>query len=86
MYKNRAYRYGSPVGPPFFCDRERQTRAVADTILGGEHALVLGPRRFGKSSVVRRAADVVLARTRVRWSAGPTSRAVWGPKTWRPKC
>lgn len=60
MYKNRAYRYGSPVGPPFFCDRERQTRAVADAILGGEHAFVLGPRRFGKSSVVRRAADVVL--------------------------
>ncbi|MGH9105664.1 MAG: AAA family ATPase [Acidimicrobiales bacterium] len=61
MPAGKAYHFGSPVADPYFCDRETETGAVARCMRGGTHVFVLGPRRYGKSSVVLRAADAVAA-------------------------
>lgn len=53
------YRFGAPVEPPWFCDRARELEVVVDRMEAGIHVFVLSPRRYGKTSLVRRAADLV---------------------------
>jgi hypothetical protein len=53
------YRFGAPVEPPWFCDRAGELQVVVDRIEAGIHVFVLSPRRYGKTSLIRRAAERV---------------------------
>ncbi len=55
------YRFGAPVDPPWFCDREEELAALVSRMRAGIHAFVLSPRRYGKTSLVRRALASVKA-------------------------
>lgn len=63
------YRFGAPVEPPWFCDRERELGVVVDRMEAGIHVFVLSPRRYGKTSLIRRAA------ARVESAGGRTAYA-----------
>ncbi len=63
------YRFGAPVEPPWFCDRERELGVVVDRMEAGIHVFVLSPRRYGKTSLIRRAA------ARVESAGGRTAHA-----------
>lgn len=49
------FRFGAPVEPPWFCDREGELSVLTSRMAAGIHVFVLSPRRFGKTSLVRRA-------------------------------
>jgi len=53
------YRFGAPVEPPWFCDRSRELVTLADRMRAGIHVMILSPRRYGKTSLVLRAAEQV---------------------------
>ena len=55
------YRFGAPVEPPWFCDREAELDVLTARMRGAIHVFVLSPRRYGKTSLIRRAMDVVEA-------------------------
>lgn len=55
------YRFGAPVAPPWFCDRETELEVLTARIRDAIHVFVLSPRRYGKTSLVRRAVEVVEA-------------------------
>ena len=55
------YRFGAPVEPPWFCDREAELDVLTARMRSGIHVFVLSPRRYGKTSLIRRAMDVVEA-------------------------
>ena len=55
------YRFGAPVEPPWFCDREAELDVLTARMRSGIHLFVLSPRRYGKTSLIRRAMDVVEA-------------------------
>ncbi len=59
MERTVAYRFGSPVEAPWFCDRAEELKAVANRMRSGIHVMVLSPRRYGKTSLVLRAAEQV---------------------------
>jgi len=49
------YHFGSPVSDPYFCDREEEVSTLEARMRDGIHVFLLGPRRYGKSSIVERA-------------------------------
>ena len=49
------YHFGSPATEPYFCDREDEVGTLERRMHDGIHVFVLGPRRYGKSSIVERA-------------------------------
>ena len=52
------FKFGTVVEEPFFTDREKETEEIL-SILGSENHLILtGPRRYGKTSLVRRACSM----------------------------
>ena len=53
------YRFGAPVAPPWFCDREEELSTLVSRMRSGIHAFVLSPRRYGKTSLARRALTLV---------------------------
>jgi uncharacterized protein len=55
------YRFGAPVEPPWFCDREAELDVLTARMAGGIHVFVLSPRRYGKTSLIARAMDLVEA-------------------------
>ncbi len=55
------YRFGAPVGPPWFCDREKELGLLTARMSAGIDVFVLSPRRYGKTSLIRRAVDLVRA-------------------------
>lgn len=55
------YRFGAPVQPPWFCDREAEQEVLASRMTSGIHVFVLSPRRYGKTSLIRRTAQSVEA-------------------------
>jgi len=55
------YRFGAPVEPPWFCDREAELGVLTARMRGAIHVFVLSPRRYGKTSLIRRAMDMVEA-------------------------
>ncbi|MGH9087069.1 MAG: AAA family ATPase [Acidimicrobiales bacterium] len=57
--ERRPYRFGAPVEPPWFCDRETELQFLTARMAGGIHVFVLSPRRYGKTSLVKRAVDLV---------------------------
>lgn len=55
------YHFGSPAGDSHFTDRERELEQLASVMLNGQNAIVIAPRRFGKSSLLNRALEKVRA-------------------------
>lgn len=53
------YRFGAPVEPPWFCDREAELEVLTGRMVVGIHVFVLSPRRYGKTSLIRRAMATV---------------------------
>jgi hypothetical protein len=49
------YHFGSPAISPYFCDREVEVADLQARMTDGIHVCLLGPRRYGKSSIVERA-------------------------------
>lgn len=45
------FQYGRELGPGELADREDEVREVRDALLGGGKLFLVGPRRFGKTSV-----------------------------------
>ena len=40
------------AGPEYFCDREKETKALLDNIKGGCDTVLISPRRYGKSGLI----------------------------------
>jgi uncharacterized protein len=55
MTASNPFHFGSPAIDPHFCDRDAEVAALIQRMHGGVHAFLLGPRRYGKSSIVQRA-------------------------------
>ncbi|MDA8266756.1 MAG: hypothetical protein M0013_00060 [Actinomycetota bacterium] len=53
------YRFGAPVDRPWFCDREAELDVLCNRMRAGIHLIVLSPRRYGKTSLLLRAADTL---------------------------
>ncbi|MGH9083400.1 MAG: AAA family ATPase [Acidimicrobiales bacterium] len=51
------FRYGSPVGDPYFVGRARELDVLLDRMGNGINVVVTAPRRYGKTSLLERAAD-----------------------------
>ena len=70
------YRYGAPVSGSQFTGRHAELRAVADRMRNGINILVLSPRRYGKTSLIEKAAGRVSREVRPSFastlSASPT--------------
>jgi hypothetical protein len=49
------FEYVDPVAPEALLDRDRELRALVDRAVEGRNSRVVGPRRFGKTSLVLRA-------------------------------
>lgn len=48
--ERRPYRFGAPVEPPWFGDREEGLEVLTGRMAAGIHVFVLWPRRYGKTS------------------------------------
>lgn len=55
MQTGNPYHFGSPALEPHFCDRDAEVAALLQRMHDGVHVFLLGPRRYGKSSIVQRA-------------------------------
>ncbi len=53
------YRFGAPVYRPWFCDREAELDVLCSRMRAGIHLIVLSPRRYGKTSLLLQAADIL---------------------------
>ena len=69
MPARNPYHFGSQAEGAYFCDRERELRTLVGLMLNGQNAILIAPRRFGKSSLLTRAIEEVRAR------GGRTGRA-----------
>lgn len=49
------YHFGSPVGPEHFADRGEELALLERHMKGGLNVIVHAPRRYGKTSLVKRA-------------------------------
>jgi hypothetical protein len=56
------YHFGSPVSGEQFCDREQELRTLRELMLNGANAILLSPRRYGKTSLLHRAIGSVRRR------------------------
>jgi uncharacterized protein len=55
--KNNPFRYSGDLGAKELVDRAEETAAVEATIRNGEKLFLIGPRRFGKTSILRAAEE-----------------------------
>jgi hypothetical protein len=53
------YHYGTPVTGEQFAGRERELAALVSRMRGGINVVLVSPRRYGKTSLITRAAEVV---------------------------
>ena len=53
------FHYGTPVAGDQFAGRERELRALTARMRDGVNVVVVSPRRYGKTSLIKRAADTV---------------------------
>jgi uncharacterized protein len=54
--KNSPFIYGSTVSAQSFADREEELKKLVNNLTGGINTMVISPRRWGKSSLVDKAA------------------------------
>jgi len=85
------FRYGAPVSDVCFCDRDEELAALVARMRDGIHAIVLSPRRYGKTSLLKAAlhtfraqggrggyADLILCSTEYEVAAEVLSAVVNG--------
>ncbi len=49
------FKFGTVVDEPYFTDREKETEEILSILNSANHLILTGPRRYGKTSLVRRA-------------------------------
>ncbi len=59
------FEYGRELGTEELVDREDEVRVVCDTIRQGGKLFLIGPRRFGKTSILRVAQDQLAAQNAI---------------------
>lgn len=52
--KTNPFKFGSVVDGPYFTDREDELERIASYIKGENHLILISPRRFGKTSLIRK--------------------------------
>jgi hypothetical protein len=52
--KTNPFKFGSVVDGPYFTDRENELERIASYINGENHLILISPRRFGKTSLIRK--------------------------------
>jgi AAA+ ATPase superfamily predicted ATPase len=55
------FRYGDLALDDTFTDREEELAALEADVLNGQNVALIAPRRYGKSSLVKRATQDLLA-------------------------
>lgn len=59
-FRRNPYHFGSPVDDAVhFADREREAALLRSLMLNGQNAIVIAPRRYGKTSLLNRVLDQV---------------------------
>jgi len=48
------FRYGTVVDEPYFVDRVRELAEIKQSLLNGQHLIMYSPRRYGKTSLIRK--------------------------------
>ena len=59
IIKKSPFIYGTIVSEQAFTDRENEIRKLRDNLTGGVNTMVISPRRWGKSSLVEKVADMI---------------------------
>ncbi len=59
--KSNPFRFGGDLGADELVDRVEETALVESTIRNGEKLFLIGPRRFGKTSILRSADENLTA-------------------------
>ncbi len=59
IMKKSPFIYGTTVSEQAFTDRENEIRKLGDNLSGGVNTMVISPRRWGKSSLVEKVADMI---------------------------
>jgi hypothetical protein len=59
---NNPFQFGRELAPAELVDREQEVDAVVEALEAGGKLFLVGPRRYGKTSILRAAADRVIAR------------------------
>jgi uncharacterized protein len=54
MMKTNPFKFGSVVDGPYFTDREDELDRITSHINGENHLILISPRRFGKTSLIRK--------------------------------
>jgi hypothetical protein len=57
--KNSPFIYGVTVTRKSFTNRENEIKKLTDNLLGGINTMIISPRRWGKSSLVEKVADLI---------------------------
>ena len=55
--KENPFKFGTIVDGPFFTDREKEIIRIKSFLKGKNHLIMISPRRFGKTSLVRKILD-----------------------------
>lgn len=55
MKKNNPFKFGSVVSGDYFYNRSEELRRLKQTLAGGNNITLYAPRRYGKSSLVKKA-------------------------------
>jgi hypothetical protein len=55
--KRNPFRFGDIVGDEYFADRKDELESLKSDIRSGQNAVIISPRRYGKSSLVEQAAS-----------------------------
>ncbi|MBO0746064.1 MAG: ATP-binding protein, partial [Candidatus Dormibacteraeota bacterium] len=68
-FRRNPYHFGSPVNDAVhFADREREAGLLRGLMLNGQNAIVIAPRRYGKTSLLNHVVE------RVREAGGRTGK------------
>lgn len=51
---NNPFKFGSVVDDPFFTDRTEELAKIKDILNSGNHLIMISPRRFGKTSLIKK--------------------------------
>ena len=52
---NNPFKFGSVVDDPFFTNRTEELAKIKDILNSGNHLIMISPRRFGKTSLIKKA-------------------------------
>jgi len=52
--KENPFRFGTVVNGPYFTDRENEIKKIKSFLRGANHIIIISPRRFGKTSLIKK--------------------------------